>query len=346
MPIGELQIPYPDFEMGQIIEPDHTDLNNLYIQSKINDVILLINKLTDSVKDGDSGADKIALTPITPFVSTKVQAFLEEVIARLSSTTNGTSGADFIAATAIPGITGTTVMAQLKSLKALFDAEKTRVTNAMTAETTRVNGAMATETTRVNNLINTEILNVKNLINTEKARIDSLNTQVNRNTSNISTLTTQMGTHSHDNRYMTRDELRPFLQGGDTQICVDVFIIQTLDNGNQTFTYKNAKTGAITNGQLGNNGELIFTLVSSDYQLGLNHIKAIINDTLHRSVASGGLVEISPTEVALTSPEAIGTEITFEYYHRIGVSGEFSIHFGPNEPPPSSGSIMWYKVVG
>ena len=39
------------------------------------------------------------------------------------------------------------------------------------------------------------------------------------------------------------------------------------------------------------------------YDLGQNRVEAYVNDTLHRSAASGGLAEIAPDKVALTQPE-------------------------------------------
>lgn len=333
MTINNLQIPYPDFEMGQVIDPEQTDLNNRYLENKINEVIRLINKVTDSVEAGGSGADLISLTPIAPFTSNKVQAFLNEVITRLRSTADGVSGADFVASTTITGVTGNTVQAQLKSLKDLFDAEKARVTNAMTAETTRVN-----------KLVNDEIISVKNLITTERNRINTLNTTVTGHGQNISTLNTQMTNHTHDTRYMTRAELTPYLQGGDTLVHIESYTIVSSNNGDGTFTYTDKDNNILT-GSIGESGEQIFE-IKKDYSMNLNHMKAIIGDTLHRSVASGGLKEISRKRVALTMPEGIGTEVTFEYFQRLGVSGEHNIVYSATQPPPTSGSTMWFKVVG
>lgn len=119
--INQVRIPYPDFKLHEIIDPDQFDLNNAELQDKINAVIAVLNQITDSITDGSSGADKISLTAIQPFISTKLQAFLEEVIARLQSTQDGLSGADFIASTPISGVKGTTVQQQLESLKSILD---------------------------------------------------------------------------------------------------------------------------------------------------------------------------------------------------------------------------------
>ena len=299
--VNYVSIPYPDFKLHEIIEPDEFDVNNDALSNKINEIVDVVNQVLDGVDSGSSGADLISLTPIAPFASNKLQSFLQEVITRLRSTTSGTSGSEFIGASAITGVTGTTVRAQLASLKTLLDAEK--------------------------------------------ARIDALTTRVAKNELDITSLNSNMGTHNHDARYMTRSELVPYLQGGDTLVRIEVFTIVSSNNGDGTFTYK-LNDGTQRIGTLGENGEQIFTLERGTYRGGLNHVKAFINDTLQRSVVSGGLVEVANNKIALSTPEGAGAEVTVEYFERIGVTGEHSIIYGSVMPPPTSGSVMWFKVVG
>lgn len=327
MPIKELQMPYQDFKLGDFIDPDQHDANNFYIQSKINEILLVLNQITDSSTSGKSGADIVSLTPIAPFASKKLQAFLQEAITRLQSTTKGASGADFISSTTIAGVTGNTVQAQLESLRSILTSEANRI-NALTTRMTNAETGLANRYT--------------------KAEVDSkdssLQNQITSSNTSINILQNQMVTHNHDSRYMTRQELAPYLQGGDTIIHIDVYTIVSSNNGNGTFTYKdNNNTEYI--GTLGESGEQIFAL-KGRYDSGLNHIKAIIGDTLHRSVASGGLKEIDSNHIALTYPEGDGAEITIEYFERLGVTGEHNIIYGSVQPPPSSGSTMWFKVVG
>lgn len=337
MALGEVQIPYDDFQMGEFIDPEQHDTNNFYLQSKINEIVLLINRITDSIEDGKSGADTISLTPIAPFASNKLQAYLEEVITRLRSTTKGTSGADFIASTTIAGVTGNTVQAQLESLRALLTTEVNRIT-ALTGRVTVNESALANRYTKAE--VDSKDSALQTQITANKVEYTAKTTA---NASNITALQTQMVTHNHDTRYMTRQELAPYLQGGDTKVVIEVFTIVTPNNGDGTFTY--SYKGSNFTGTLGVNGEQIFALRDGAYQLGANHIKAIIGDTLHRSVASGGLIEVSTNEVGLTYPEGAGSEITIEYFERIGVTGEHNIVYGSSMPPPTSGSTMWFKVV-
>lgn len=169
----------------------------------------------------------------------------------------------------------------------------------------------------------------------------------------VTALNNHKSSGDHDDRYYTknevysRQELVPYLEGGNTEIVYEVFTIVSSNNGDGTFTYKN-KDGEEIIGDLGENGEQIFELQEKEYLLGQNMISAIVNDTLHRSVASGGLAEIDETHVALTDPEGAGAEVTFQYFFRIGVAGEHRLYYmGDDTPPPdTSSATMWFKVVG
>jgi hypothetical protein len=131
--ITNLSIPYPDFKLHEVIDPEQFDFNNGAILDKVNAVLLVLNQITDAVAVGGSGADKISITPIAPFTSTKLQAYLLEVISRLVSSSSGSSGAGFIGSPAIVGVTGLTVSTQLNSIKSLLDAVKvTSDTNTTT----------------------------------------------------------------------------------------------------------------------------------------------------------------------------------------------------------------------
>lgn len=125
--ITNLSIPYPDFKLHEVIDPEQFDFNNGSIVDKMNAVLLVLNQITESVANGGSGADRISLSPILPFTSNKLQAFLLELISRLVST-SAESGSSLIGTASIAGVSGTKISAQLVSLKALIDAEKARIT--------------------------------------------------------------------------------------------------------------------------------------------------------------------------------------------------------------------------
>lgn len=153
----------------------------------------------------------------------------------------------------------------------------------------------------------------------------------------------------HDDKYYrksevyTKDEMANYIKGGDTSIMYEVYVIKGENSETRTFTYAD-KSGTTYTGQIGNSGEYIFTLRNGFYNKSLNRIEATINDTLTRSVASGGLIEIDETHVALANPEAVNTEITFKYYQRIDLQGQFNIAVGETTPV-SNTNTLWFKIL-
>ena len=154
---------------------------------------------------------------------------------------------------------------------------------------------------------------------------------------------TELNANQLGTLYYTKDELLPYLRGGDTIVREDVFTIVSADNLDGTFTYSYDGNNII--GTLGGSGEQIFTLQTGMYNVGSNAIEAIINDTLRRSVASGGLQEIDGQQIALTSPEGIGAEITFKYYERLGIAAEYNIKLSAVKPPLNNGKTMWFQEL-
>lgn len=124
----ELIIPYPDFQMGKIIDPEEHDLNNRYMVSKINEVIDFFNEIMGNTA-GTTGAEQLTNVPVAPFISTTIQGTLNELVTRIESTVEMLSGADLVGSTAIEGVDGLTVQSQLASLKVLRDDLLTLVNN-------------------------------------------------------------------------------------------------------------------------------------------------------------------------------------------------------------------------
>lgn len=148
----------------------------------------------------------------------------------------------------------------------------------------------------------------------------------------------------HDGRYYTKAELIPWLRGGDTNRKEEVFIIVNSNNGDGTFTY--TANGEPVIGQLTSEGYQVFELREGYYDLGGERIEVFINDTLRRSVKSGGLIEISPTSFALTATEGAGAEVSAIYYERLGMIAEYNIKLSAEKPPQNNGKNMWFKIIG
>jgi len=153
-----------------------------------------------------------------------------------------------------------------------------------------------------------------------------------------------------DNRYFTETELTNgvldtrYVTNGQVildnmNIVGEVFTVTNADNGDNTFTYTDKDANVII-GTKTATGQ-IFTLQLSDYSLGVNHIKAWVNDTLQRSAISGGLVEIDSTHVEVATVTT-GAEITFEYYTRLNNFGA-GIYYGATEPVDKYPGKIWIQ---
>ena len=182
-------------------------------------------------------------------------------------------------------------------------------------------------------------------IATLKSRATTIENNLNSSIAAVqSALNNHRGSNDHDNRYYTKEELIPYLRGGDTLIKEEVFTIINSNNGDGTFTYQRAN-GEEVIGELTDEGYQIFTLTDGVYEVGENRLEIIVNDTIRRSAASGGILEIDERTVALTAPEGAGAEITVRYYERIGLSPSYNIHYGETQPPETNTLIMWFKVI-
>lgn len=146
------------------------------------------------------------------------------------------------------------------------------------------------------------------------------------------------------NLYYTKEDLMPWLRGGDSTIREEVFTIVNSDNGDGTFDYANGED--VIQGVLTPEGYQVFELMKGFYDLEADRVELFVGDTLRRSVVSGGLVEIDPTHIALTSPEGAGAEITIKYFERLGIAAEYNIKLSATKPPFNYGRTMWYKLKG
>lgn len=183
-------------------------------------------------------------------------------------------------------------------------------------------------------------------------------TTVYQQLNSANTQLSNLAVHNHDNRYHTKEEISAYMRTGDTIIKYEVFTIISSNNGDGTFTYRDA-AGQTHQGTLTLEGYQRFELFSGNYVIGENRIEAIVNDTLHRSQKSGGLIESSTTSIVLTVPEGNGAEITFKYFERLGLTGEHAIthqnggadeingllNISSQEPVNKKAGKLWGKVL-
>lgn len=124
-----LYISYPEFKLGEIIDPEEANTNNSDISFKVNEAVDRLNSLlgTGNPDDPDGGfieltirGNIVKINPIEPFPADNVEDFLNQLMGRLYSSIVTESGASLIRTPEIEGISGTTVEAQLKALHELI----------------------------------------------------------------------------------------------------------------------------------------------------------------------------------------------------------------------------------
>lgn len=81
MRIDDLVISYPDFKLSEMIDPEQFDMNNADIKDKVNAILTVLNQITESVTDGNSGANNVGATGFDGKASNP-QAMLEDLNTR------------------------------------------------------------------------------------------------------------------------------------------------------------------------------------------------------------------------------------------------------------------------
>lgn len=118
-----LFISYPEFRLGEIIDPEEANTNNADITLKVNQLVDRLNSLLGSGGGEDGGIIEISIrgnivkiNPIEPFPADNVESFLNELMERLRSEEVGSSGASLVGTPAVEGLSGVTVEDQLRAL--------------------------------------------------------------------------------------------------------------------------------------------------------------------------------------------------------------------------------------
>ncbi len=257
-----------------MIDPEQFDLNNGTVTTKVNSMIAVLNQITDSIADGGSGADAISLTTISGFTSVKLQAFLEEVLTRLQSTTDTVSGADFIGSTGITGVTGTTVQAQLESLKAILDANKTAIETRMTSVEGRATSLEGRATSLEGRATTLESGKADKSTTYTKTEVDN-KTFVTTNIADLAVTTAKLA-----NQAVTADKISPTLL--DTVVLNTHRLASVIDHPDGSVTYAKlnsdvtSRLGFGTTTNVGNDYSIILSPVPVSYTDGMT-IKVKIN---------------------------------------------------------------------
>ena len=175
------------------------------------------------------------------------------------------------------------------------------------------------------------------------AILRNLNMIVEQLKTSSTTLNNQLATHKHNDVYYTKAEMDAVLSQRDTTVHGDVFTIVSIGTDNTTFTYRDNKGSSHTS-TIDAQGSMLFTL-SKTYEPNANMLTVIVDDVLHLSAISGGLIEVSESQFKTTTALKVGQELTCRYSKRTRIGSEYSLSYGTTQPASSSNADIWFKVV-
>ena len=321
IPITELSISYPDFQWGAVANPDEIDINNSEIVGKLNNLINKVNERFSAIELPYPNGSIIN----RHYANGSIDNVKISETANISqSKINNTAG----------WITNITNASNSLSTEA-----KNNSIEALNSATLSFN--------RSNEAYNIAEVSLQN---SNTALTESYNASVTANSA----------VNTASNAVFVAEQAVNKAQSmvGNTEILYDVYTIINSDNGDGTFSYKNTLDQVFV-GIITPEGNQRFQL-TKNYFPGLNRIEGIINDTLIRTMASGGLYEVGeqsiPSNLVDLMPVSNGTEVTFKYYMQLSLGGKHALSHSvysedalitlkPNEPSEwYSGQMLLREV--
>lgn len=127
----------------------------------------------------------------------------------------------------------------------------------------------------------------------------------------------------------------------DTRLVTEVYTIINPDEGDGHFSCEN-EAGETRHFPLTDDGYPVFYLEKGSYQMLRNQVTVTIDDCLHRSVASGGVIELSETRIQLNEQLKAGQEITIMYSNVVRIGNPYPrIFINDNEPDVAEVGDFW-----
>ena len=127
----------------------------------------------------------------------------------------------------------------------------------------------------------------------------------------------------------------------DTRLVTEVYTIINPNEGDGHFSCEN-EAGETRHFPLTDDGYPVFYLEKGSYQMLRNQVTVTIDDCLHRSVASGGIIELSETCIQLNEQLKAGQEVTIMYYNVVRIGNPYPrIFINNNEPDVAEVGDLW-----
>lgn len=132
----------------------------------------------------------------------------------------------------------------------------------------------------------------------------------------------------------------------DTQFNVEVFTIESLNDGSNNYVYTNRRGERRHKPIVDNNQAFIFELEEGTYLPGRNHLEVTIDDVLIRTVMSGGVEEINEKNFKLCEPLEVGQEVTVKYVKWVKIGNPYPRIFLNAEEPDAENGDLWIDPNG
>lgn len=127
----------------------------------------------------------------------------------------------------------------------------------------------------------------------------------------------------------------------DTKLVTEVYTIISPDEGDGNFSCEN-EDGETRHYPLTDDGYPVFYLEKGSYQMLRNQVSITIDDCLLRTLASGGIEELSETRVQLNEQVKAGQKITIQYSNLVRVGNPYPrVFINDEEPDVAEVGDLW-----
>lgn len=132
----------------------------------------------------------------------------------------------------------------------------------------------------------------------------------------------------------------------DSEFIDESFTVICADNGNGTFTYENDNGERRTKPIIENKG-YVFDLDKGTYIVGRNHLNAVVDGVLTRTVANKGIEELSEKRFVLCDTLEDGQEVSVKYVKWLRVGNPWPrIFLNEGQPETAGKGDFWLDKDG
>ena len=114
--LRQIILPYPDFQLGEIIDPYEHNANNSEMIIKINQMVTVLNSFINGEANTSLSAMAIDMPGVEPIEGTDLETFIRTLVNAIRSTVPSNGGSHFVKSAKIEGLPGENVYEQMAFL--------------------------------------------------------------------------------------------------------------------------------------------------------------------------------------------------------------------------------------